>query len=187
MSESIKGTRATVNIGSLVIEGFMLPNGQYQMSLTSMADSVDLGVQNASDFLRSKTLKSLMGEGYTPQTFEIESEDQTRGQTRFRAVPLEIVRRYWLWQSTRGNKKAIALVDALMAETIDRRFDRAFGIPRSEDDWDRRLSAGIIAQLENDLSTAFEESDTALSRERLLEQQLRDNGIEPWALPGDEE
>lgn len=185
MTDSVKATRATVTLGSIVIDGFMLPDGAYRMSLTQAAETVDLGVQNASDFLRSKALKSLAGEGYTPQTFEIETEDQVRGQGRFRGLPLEIVRKYWLYQASRGNKKAIALCDVLMAETLDRRFDRAFGIARSEDEWDQRLSEGIIAiaKLENDLSNAFEEADTASSREKLLEQQLRELGVEPWALP----
>lgn len=185
MIDSVKATRATVTLGSIVIDGFMLPDGAYRMSLTQAAETVDLGVQNASDFLRSKALKSLAGEGYTPQTFEIETEDQVRGQGRFRGLPLEIVRKYWLYQASRGNKKAIALCDVLMAETLDRRFDRAFGIARSEDEWDQRLSEGIIAiaKLENDLSNAFEEADTASSREKLLEQQLRELGVEPWALP----
>jgi len=71
----------------------------------------------------------------------------------------------------------------MLTETLERRFDRAFGIARSEDEWDQRLSEGIIVQLENDLSSAFEEADTALSREKLLEQQLRELGVEPWALP----
>jgi hypothetical protein len=182
MSET-KATRATVQLGSIVIDGFMLPNGEYRMSLTQTAETVDLGVQNASDFLRSKALKSLAGASYTPQTFEIEADDQIRGQSRFRGLPLEIVRKYWLYQASRGNKKAIALCDALMAETLERRFDRAFNVTRSEDEWDSRLSDAIINQLENELSSAFEEVDTALSREKLLEQQLRELGVEPWALP----
>jgi hypothetical protein len=181
-----RATRATVTLGSIIIDGFMLPDGSYRMSLTQAAETVDLGVQNASDFLRSKALKSLAGEGYTPQTFEIETDDQIRGQGRFRGLPLEIVRKYWLYQASRGNKKAIALCDALMAETLERRFDRAFNVTRPEDEWDRRLSEAIVNQLESDLSSAFEEADTALSREKLLEQQLRELGVEPWALPGDE-
>jgi hypothetical protein len=185
MTDSVKATRATVTLGTLTIDGFMLPNGEYRMSLTQTAETVDLGVQNASDFLRSKALKSLAGEGYTPQTFEIETDDQVRGQGRFRGLPLEIVRKYWLYQASRGNKKAIALCDALMAETLERRFDRAFNVTRSEDEWDRRLADAIINQLENVASNAFNEADAATSRERLLEQQLRENGIEPWALPGD--
>jgi hypothetical protein len=187
MTDQTKATRATIQLGNLTIDGFMLPNGSYQMSLTQAAETVDLGVQNASDFLRSKALKSLAGEGYTPQTFEIETDDQTRGQGRFRGLPLEIVRKYWLYQASRGNKKAIALCDALMAETLERRFDRAFGVTRPEEEWDRRLSDAIVAQLETTLSTAFEAADMATNRERLLEQQLRELGVEPWALPGDED
>ena len=64
---------------------------------------------------------------------------------------LEVIRRYWLYQASRGNKKAIALVDALMAETIDRRFDAAFGVTRTEQERDDRLSAQI-QQLESDLA-----------------------------------
>ena len=94
-------------------------------------------------------------------------------------MPLEIVSIYWLWQAHRGNKQALVLCVALMIETLERRFDSAFGVTRSQDDWDKRLSDSIIFQLETTISTAFEEADTALSRERLLEQQLRETGIEP--------
>jgi hypothetical protein len=39
------------------------------------------------------------------------------------------------------------------------------------------------------MSMKHEKIDTtaAASRERLLEQQLRENGIEPWASPGEDE
>ena len=152
MTESIKATRATVTIGTLTIEGFMLPDGSYRMSQTQAAETVDLGVQNVSDFLKSKAFKSLSGESYTPQTSEIEPDNTPqRGGTRINALPLEVIRRYWLYQASRGNKKAIALVDALMAETIDRRFDAAFGVTRTEQERDDRLSAQI-QQLESDLA-----------------------------------
>jgi hypothetical protein len=188
MSESVKASRSTVTLGSFVIDGFMLPNGEYRMSLSQAAEAVGLTARNAFDFLQSKTFKSLMGEGYTVSISEIESDQsQMRGQSRIRALPLEIVGKYWHWQSHRGNKQAYALVDALILETLERRFDRAFGITRSEDDWDRRMSDRIIDHMEVSLSAAYEEADVAMSRERLLEQQLRELGVEPWALPGEGE
>ena len=111
MTESIRATRANVQIGSLEVEGFMLPDGAYRMSLTQTAESVGLGVQNASDFLRSKAIKGLLGFSYTPQTFEIEpTSKQLRGQSRIRGLPLEVVSAYWLWQSHRGNKQAKELL-----------------------------------------------------------------------------
>jgi hypothetical protein len=186
MSESVKASRSVVTLGSIVIDGFMLPNGEYRMSQTQMAETIAKPEINARRFLDSKGIKSLLGQSYTPDTVEVESIDQTRGQTRINAVPLPVVTAYWFTQAKAGNEQALSLVWALLTEGLERRFDRAFGISRSEDDWDKRLSDSIIFQLETTLSTAFEEADLALSRERLLEQQLRENGLEPWALPGDE-
>jgi len=40
MSESIKATRATVAIGNLTVDGYMLPDGSYRMSLTQAAETV---------------------------------------------------------------------------------------------------------------------------------------------------
>ncbi len=185
---SDKAVRAVVPLGGLTIEGFMMPDGSYRMSLTQSAECVGLAVQNASDFLRSNALKGLTGEGYTPQISEIEVEpdpNQTRGGTRIRAVPLEIVRKYWLWQAHRGNKKALALVDALMAETLERRFDAAFGVSRSES-YRNELLAQRNQQLERNLTVLGEgfAMDDELRRERdYLERLLRENGIDPWGLP----
>jgi len=100
-------------------------------------------------------------------------------------LPLEVVAAYWMSRAYRSNKKAFLLCWALITETLERRFDRAFGVIRPDNEWDRQLSDRIIDHMEISLSSAFEEADTALSREKLLEQQLRENGIEPWALPGD--
>jgi hypothetical protein len=152
MTESTKATRATVTIGDLTIEGFMLPDGSYQMSQTQAAESVGLAPQNASDFLRSKAFKSSVGEGYTVPISEIESlETQGRGGSRIVALPLAVVGKYWLYQVSKGNKKAIALVDALITESLERRFDDAFGVSRTEQERNDRLS-GRVQQLERDLT-----------------------------------
>lgn len=93
MTTEFKATRATVTIGSLVVDGFMLPDGSYRMSQTQAAEAVGLTRRNVSDFLRSKSLKSLLGEGYTGTIFEREEieiqpdQDQIRGQGRFLAMP----------------------------------------------------------------------------------------------------
>ena len=98
MSESIKATRATVAIGNLTVDGYMLPDGSYRMSQTQAAETVGKEEFNARDFLASKTFKRLSGEGYTDGKFiEIASESsQVRGQSRFRALPLEVVVIYWV-------------------------------------------------------------------------------------------
>ncbi len=182
-----KATRATVTIGSLPIDGFMLPDGSYRVSQTQAAEAVGLTERNAREFLQSKALKSLMGEGYTDQKTEIEpDESQGRGGTRINAIPIEVVGKYWLWQASKGNKKALALVDALMTETIERRFDVAFGVTRTEQERDDRLT-NRIQQLEQDLTAlgdAFEFDSVQSSELRAYREEsqrlrslLAENGI----------
>jgi hypothetical protein len=106
MTDSVKATRATVTIGSIIIEGFMLPDGAYRMSQTQAAEIIQLTERNAREFLDSKTFKRLTGEAYTPAIFEIEAGDQQRGQSRFRGLPLAVVVIYWTYQCYRGNQQA---------------------------------------------------------------------------------
>jgi hypothetical protein len=88
MTDSVKATRATVTLGSITIEGFMLPDGAYRMSQTQAGEAVGVERRNVSDFLRSNALKALLGYGYTGtisdrEEIEIESEPGKRGQSCF--------------------------------------------------------------------------------------------------------
>jgi hypothetical protein len=40
MTESVRAFRASVQIGSLTVDGLMLPNGSYRMSQTQAAECV---------------------------------------------------------------------------------------------------------------------------------------------------
>jgi cell division protein FtsB len=184
MSESIKATRATVAIGDLVVDAFMLPDGSYRMSQTQAADLVGLTERNAREFLDSKTFERLAGDGFTPAIFDIDSE-QSRGQSRFRGLPLEVVVIYWVYQCYRGNKKAFALLIALATESLERRFDNAFGMVRTEQERNDTTTARIKA-LESDLANLGEgfaiDDDIRQERDYLLS-VLRDNGLDPYILP----
>ncbi|MFN7717250.1 MAG: hypothetical protein ACK5QS_17520, partial [Pseudanabaenaceae cyanobacterium] len=103
MSDSIKATRATVAIGALTVDAFMLPDGSYRMSQTQAAEAIGKDEINARRFLTSKSINAIRGEGYTPDSIE-------SGQTRFNAIPLDVVTAYWLYQSSQGNKQALSLV-----------------------------------------------------------------------------
>ena len=184
MSESIKATRATVAIGALNVDAFMLPDGSYRMSQTQAADLVGLSERNAREFLDSKTFERLAGEGYTPAIFDIDSE-QSRGQSRFRGLPLEVVVIYWVYQCYRGNKQAFSLLIALATESLERRFDNAFGVVRTEQERNDATTERIKA-LESDLANLGEgfALDDDIRRERdYFESLLKQNGIEPYGLP----
>ncbi len=208
MSESVKATRATVQIGSLTVDGFRMPDGSYRMSLTQTADCVGKPARGTFDFLKSKTLKRLLAEAggtfdflaedtvsaistdtYSVEQFLVDIGDEGNlGQTRIRGVPLEIVILYWHWESFRGNKQAFFLVTGLATETLERRFDTAFGVTRTEAEWNELLIQRN-QRLERNLSSlgeAFALDDQLRSERDYFERLLRENGIDPWGLPGTE-
>ena len=59
MSESVRAVRTSVQIGSLTVDGFMLPDGSYRMSQTQATECVGKPEINARRFLDSKAIKSL--------------------------------------------------------------------------------------------------------------------------------
>lgn len=182
---SDKAQRAEILIGPHTVEGFMLPDGSYQMSLTQVAEVIGLTARNAFDFLRSKSIKALLGEGYTVSISEIEPDvDQTTGGSRIRGLPLEVAGTYWVWQAYRGNKSALALCVAMVTESLERRFDAAFGVSRTESEYNQRLIERN-AELEHALrviGAGLELEDAVYQENEYLKQVLRDNGIDPWAL-----
>lgn len=184
MTESVRAVRASVQIGSLTVDGFMLPDGSYRMSQTQAAECVGKPEINARRFLDSKAIKSLLGQSYTPDSIEIEpSFERLRGQSRFNALPLEVVTAYWLSQAGEGNKQALSLVWALLTETLERRFDTAFNITRTEQERNELLSQRV-QQLERDIREAFWVDDRARIERDHYERLLRENGIDPWKIPG---
>jgi len=205
MSESIKATRATVAIGDLIVDAFMLPSGEYRMSLSQAANCIGKEAQGISNFLKSKALKRLLDkalgtsnflpesltlpiveDAYNPDLFVVEiSDDASKGQTRIRGVHLEIVGLYWQWECLQGNKQAFALATSLILESLERRFDSAFGVVRTEQERNDVTTARIKA-LESDLANLGEgfaiDADIRRERDYLLT-LLRDNGLDPYVLP----
>ncbi len=99
MSASLKATHATITLGSLQVDGFMLPDGSYRMSQTQIATAVEKDESNARKFLTSKAIKSLLGKDYTPgkkDELYIESKSGKRGQSRIRPLTVDEVSAFWL-------------------------------------------------------------------------------------------
>jgi len=192
MSDAVRAQRADIRIGAIAIDGFMLPDGTYRMSQAQAAQAIEEPPVYALRFLRSKASKALLGEGYTdytPESIEVQTEEGRRGQTRFNALPLEVVSAYWLTKANQGNKRAFTLCWALLSENLERRFDNAFGVTRTEQERDDLLNQRI-QRLESDLQelgTAYAEPDDLRERVSRLEDQIRQMGGEPWQLPSNNE
>lgn len=162
----------------------MMPDGSYRMSQSQAAECIGLGAQNASRFFQSKAFKALRGGESTDHAFEqieVESSQQTTGGTRINAVPLDIVMLFWLYQCSRGNKPALGLLAALATETLERRFDDAFGVERTESEYNQRLEANI-KKIEGQLfvlAEAYAIDDVTREHNERLRDQLKREGIEP--------
>jgi hypothetical protein len=180
-----KARRAEVAIGPSSVDGFQMPDGSYRMSQAGAATTINESPVYALRFLASRDSKALLGEAftdYTPEQIEVEPSPGDRGQTRINALPLEVMAAYWLYRSFKGNKVAFTLTWALLQESLERRFDAAFGVERSESDRNALLTQRLQADL-SALGEAYAEPDELREQVARLEQQLRDAGLEPWQLP----
>ena len=97
-----------------------------------------------------------------------------------------MVTAYWLSQAGEGNKQALSLVWALLTETLERRFDTAFNITRTEQERNELLSERV-QELEQNIREAFWVEDEARAERDYFERLLRENGIDPWKIPGTDE
>jgi hypothetical protein len=188
MDDAIKASYSTVQVGIIGVDGFQLPDGSYRMSQTQAAEAIGKPEINARRFLQSSDLKRLLGKGYTPDTIEVNST-QLRGQTRINALPLDVVTAYWLSQAAQGNKQALALVWALLTETLERRFDAAFQVDRTETERNDRLTQRLQT-LERDLAAlgdAYAWPDVQRDHIAALEAQIKALGAEPWQPPAIED
>lgn len=186
MSESVKAVRALVQVGNLTVDGFMLPDGSYRMSQTQAAECIQDDPVYARNFLVSKDGKTLLNKGFTPETFEVDSTGQVRGQTRIVGWLLKTVYAYWVYRCYKGSKPAFNLVIALGTESLERRFDAVFGVTRTESERNDLLSERI-QELESDFRKAFWVDDEARIERDHYEQLLREYGIDPWEILGTDE
>lgn len=185
-------TRTDIPIGELVVDGYQLADGEYRMSQAQAAEAIGESPVYALRFLRSNDSKALLGEAYTdytPEAIALPTKQGARGESRMNALPLEVVSAYWLYRAYRGNKRAMSLCMALITESLERRFDTAFGVTRTESERNARLIERN-AQLEQALNIIRSglEFEAELERENAyFWQWFQDRNIDPYALPSEED
>lgn len=113
-------------------------------------DTVDFQTKNLPRFLKSKGLDILPDMG-----LELPPFSTNAGKIK----PITVRQALVVWGAVSPtHPKALALVLALAEETLERRADRAFGIQRTEEEYEARTNAradGMVIRL--DLSTAVED------------------------------
>jgi hypothetical protein len=118
MDKTIKAVVATVDIGHHKIQGLMLPNGDFAIAVTQIAEMFQINSNQAS-----RTLKPLLGKGFQFDTTKSELHPKAvniLSLTDFEIVTLELV--------IRGNEAAIAFQRSLVGLALMQLFNDAFGI-----------------------------------------------------------
>lgn len=130
----LKATRAIVDIGGISVQGLMMPGVTYRMSDSDITSAIDEPRNSLLRARRSGQLEQPEGKDFGCYKVRIEGNN-----SRLNASSIDLAVAYWILKAP-TNKKALALIGALAAEPIYRRFDRAFGIKVAEAQYDATLA-----------------------------------------------
>ena len=129
-----KAERATITLGSIDIEVFLLEDGEYRLSKTQVFESVDIVSRNTPRWLKSQGLKPLSAE-------RLQFTEKGIGGT-IDSIGISEAIKLWYHVGTQlKNEKASNLVLACAIESVERRADAKFGKIRSEEERNQRIIA----------------------------------------------
>lgn len=126
---STKAVIAQIELGLIIFDGLMLPNGDYAVAVPQVAEIFGTNKNYAS-----QELKRLLGEGFRPHKVKTELGNQL-----INVILVEDFKKVVLALALKGNTLAQSLVEALLEEGIERRFARAFNQKVEEEEYDEKL------------------------------------------------
>lgn len=142
-----KAQHKQVIVGSITLDAYLLPNGEYRLSESSTNKALGYGNSWASLVLSGKkdrTLKTLQGMGlgdFNTESIEVSNNKPINSVTISQFM---ILLKY---AALHGKVEAINLYDALAYETLERRVDRTFGKVVTEEKRDELLKERTLVQL----------------------------------------
>ena len=150
MTNPIKATRATIQLGDIELDVFQMPSGEYRYSMTqafiSIADDgydTKQAAKRYIEIIKAKSVQHLVGRGFN----SIESISVAGDKSRVKTISQTDVSIFWLCAATLGHTKAFALLSACALESLERRADTAFNIARTEEERNDRLAARLKGKL----------------------------------------
>jgi len=125
----MKGTITNVNIGPLVIEGLLMEDGTFGVSLQQAAELFSVLPKSAQ-----KLLKPLLGEGF--QFFQVTTNrnEGTNQNRKENVIPIAEFERLLFEMALRGDARAIEMSRALIGLSLTQLFSDAFGLKFEGDD-----------------------------------------------------
>ncbi|NEQ81559.1 MAG: hypothetical protein F6K26_15275 [Moorea sp. SIO2I5] len=145
--------RSEIKLGEVLLDVFLIPSTKtILLSRTQTSSSIGKPENSFLQFLKGKSL-----EASQCKVFQSDKLQKVKGSNKAIAVtfPQEAAL-YWKYWLKRGNKIADNLVTASIVESITRRADKAFGIVRGEEEYNKlfnenmNLKAEVIDLRNND-------------------------------------
>jgi hypothetical protein len=130
---TVKAISATILLGAIPLVVYQLPDGGYKVDAIGVMGAVDKKGSALTRFITGKSALALPFNGYN--FTQAQSIPVVGNAQLMKPIPIALATAYWLNEATKGNVKARALVQASMAESIERRADTAFSIKRAESEY----------------------------------------------------
>jgi hypothetical protein len=133
---SQKAVGVKINLGSIEINGYMLPDGSYRLSKGQSCDIVGLDRKRLSQLQEKNSLKAIIGAGSSLSQKELTKYNVAGQNAKVDLIPIEMALIIW---TEVGSDASKALVIAAAAESIERRLDAVVGKVRTEQEYNDRL------------------------------------------------
>ena len=136
-----KATRVVIDLGDIPLEVFVMPDGSYTLSEVGAEKAIDEYERSVRDFKRSKAPDALPYKDLKIGKIAVDGKGQGG---KISVLPIDFVMAYWKNKALKGNKLAISLAFACVAESIERRTDKKLGVFVTEEERNERIKTRIM-------------------------------------------
>jgi hypothetical protein len=149
-NESSKAKRATVEIGTISVEVFQLPTGEYVMSQSQAGEAIGLNHVSTVRFLSKKRSESSDSKAFQSYKVPVQKDWEGQGNRQtITGIGINLASEFWATQAFKGNKKAEALTIACVIEALERRCDSAFTELKTEQKYQEKTAFSMDAYLQS--------------------------------------
>lgn len=132
-----KAEKTTIYLGSIPLDVYQMPDGSYKLYVESVTAAIE---RPNNDLLRFLSGKSPQALPYKNRNLLQEPMIEVEGYGGYiKPIPVELATTYWLYRAIKGNLIAQALIQASLAESIERRADMAFEFKRTEQEYNQKF------------------------------------------------
>ncbi|NEO52486.1 MAG: hypothetical protein F6K54_05010 [Okeania sp. SIO3B5] len=134
-SNFTKAVKATIYLGEIPLDVYQTNDGKYHLHIESVTSAIDEKNRDLERFIKGKSEFALDFKGSNLNSFDkvrVEGDEVI-----IISIPVPLATSYWHYRSKNRNKKADAIVQACMRESVERRADSAFKVQRTESDYNK--------------------------------------------------